>query len=211
MRVASRVGKPRGGVRLHKGPGAAWWVVGKGLATLEGMCGPLPRPSVSAGVEGAVLGSVDGERVVSSNEVSPSDPHPQCHLMHAGQVPGHRPWSRSPLRSPCPWPWGFRIRGRQTPSRPSAFAGSSSPGLGAAASGHSQHLRGPAGRACCGVHMWCLEPALLASRGQLGLSSPSCFASWWACWGPCPAAPGWWSVAGAAEGLQEQVAGPRFA
>lgn len=152
MRVASRVGIPRGGVRLHKGPGAAWWVVGKGLATLEGMCGPLPGPSVSAGVEGAVLGSVDGERVASSNEVSPSDPHPQCHLMHTDRVPGHRPWSRSPLRSPCPWPWGFRIRGRQTPSRPSAFAVSSSPGLGAAASGHSRHLRGPVGRPCCGVY-----------------------------------------------------------
>lgn len=148
-------------------------MVGKGLATLEGMCGPLPGPSVSAGVEGAVSGSVDGERVASSNEVSPSDPHPQCHLMHTDRVPGHRPWSRSPLRSPCPWPWGFRIRGRQTPSRPSAFAVSSSPGLGAAASGHSQHLRGPVGRPCCGVHVWCLDPAGIP--GAVGTLLPKLF------------------------------------
>ena len=120
--------------------------MGKGQAVLEGVrASPRAQQTaaVFAGAEGAVSRSVDGQGVVSSNEASPSDPHPQCHLVHADRVPGHRPWSWSPLRSPCPWPWGFRIRGRQTPARPSAFAVSSSPGLGAAASVTLSTVEGP--------------------------------------------------------------------
>lgn len=37
-----------------------------------------------------------------------------------------------------------------------------------------------------GVQVWRLELALLASQRELGLSLPSLFATWWACWGLWP-------------------------